>query len=213
MSPVNTDELELALMLARQRVLKIQTKLHRWARDDLDRRFDDLFNLVADPAKFPSGMKALADYLHANGFKLGIYSCAGTLTCGGYPGSWGNEFQDARTFASWGIDYLKYDWCSSGTANPQDAYKRIRDGIHAAGPVFRAGLRQLAHLGLGVQRALGHGALRDGAGDLDEGIVEGVGARRAVGRGLGGDPCSAQGHGRSAQQGTKRPIRRIQAHG
>ncbi|HOD47066.1 MAG TPA: glycoside hydrolase family 27 protein [Opitutaceae bacterium] len=90
-------------------------------------------NLVADPAKFPSGMKALADYLHANGFKLGIYSCAGTLTCGGYPGSWGNEFQDARTFASWGIDYLKYDWCSSGTANPQDAYKRIRDGIHAAG--------------------------------------------------------------------------------
>ncbi|WP_371824517.1 hypothetical protein [Mycolicibacterium sp. TY81] len=50
MSPVNTDELELALMLARQRVLKIQTKLHRWARDDLDRRFDDLFNLVADPA-------------------------------------------------------------------------------------------------------------------------------------------------------------------
>jgi RNA-directed DNA polymerase len=50
MSPVNTDELELALMLARQRVLKIQTKLHRWARDDPHRRFDDLFNLVADPA-------------------------------------------------------------------------------------------------------------------------------------------------------------------
>jgi RNA-directed DNA polymerase len=50
MSPVNTDELELALMLARQRVLKIQTKLHRWARYDPHRRFDDLFNLVADPA-------------------------------------------------------------------------------------------------------------------------------------------------------------------
>jgi len=89
-------------------------------------------NLVADPAKFPSGMKALADWLHANGFKFGIYSCAGNLTCGGYPGSWGHEFQDAMTFASWGVDYLKYDWCSSGTADPKDAYKRIRDGLWAA---------------------------------------------------------------------------------
>ena len=84
-------------------------------------------NLVADPAKFPSGMKALADYFHANGFKLGIYSCAGTLTCGGYPGSWGHEFQDARTFASWGIDYLKYDW------NPNDLYhvKEMHDALRA----------------------------------------------------------------------------------
>ncbi len=89
-------------------------------------------NLVADPAKFPSGIKALADYLHANGFKFGIYSCAGTQTCGGYPGSWGHEFQDALTFASWGVDYLKYDWCNTSTANPVDAYKRIRDGLFAA---------------------------------------------------------------------------------
>ncbi len=90
-------------------------------------------DLVPDPAKFPGGMKKLADYLHSKGFKFGIYSCAGTRTCGDYPGSWGHEFQDARLFASWGVDYLKYDWCSTGTANAQDAYKRIRDGLYAAG--------------------------------------------------------------------------------
>lgn len=90
-------------------------------------------DLVADPDKFPSGMKALGDYLHARGFKFGIYSCAGTRTCGDYPGSWGHEFQDARTFASWGVDYLKYDWCNSGKANAQDAYTRMRDALHAAG--------------------------------------------------------------------------------
>lgn len=90
-------------------------------------------NLVPDPDKFPGGMKALADYLHARGFKLGIYSCAGTQTCGGYPGSWGHEFQDARLFAAWGVDYLKYDWCNHGTADARDAYTRMRDALHAAG--------------------------------------------------------------------------------
>lgn len=90
-------------------------------------------NLVADPAKFPSGMKALGDYLHAKGFKFGIYNCAGTRTCAGYPGGWGHEFQDARTYASWGVDYLKYDWCNHGTADARDAYTRMRDGLYAAG--------------------------------------------------------------------------------
>ncbi len=90
-------------------------------------------NMVPDPAKFPSGMKALGDWLHANGFKFGIYSCAGKRTCGDYPGSWGHEFQDARLFASWGVDYLKYDWCNTGTANAQDAYLRMRDALYAAG--------------------------------------------------------------------------------
>ena len=89
--------------------------------------------LEADPVKFPSGMKALADDLHAKGFKFGIYSCAGMHTCGGYPGSWGHEFQDARTFASWGVDYLKYDWCDHGTADARDAYKRMSEGLKAAG--------------------------------------------------------------------------------
>ena len=90
-------------------------------------------NLVADPVKFPNGMKALADYLHERGFKLGLYSCAGPRTCADYPGSWGHEFQDARMFASWGIDYLKYDWCNTGTANAPDAYKRMRDALYTAG--------------------------------------------------------------------------------
>lgn len=94
---------------------------------------DENGNLVADPVKFPSGMKALADTLHAKGFKFGIYSCAGMKTCGGYPGSWGHEFQDARTFASWGVDYLKYDWCDHGTADARDAYKRMSDALRAAG--------------------------------------------------------------------------------
>jgi alpha-galactosidase len=90
-------------------------------------------NLVADPVKFPSGLKALGDYLHQKGFKFGIYSCAGMKTCGGYPGSWGHEFQDARSFASWGVDYLKYDWCDHGTADARDAYKRMSEALRAAG--------------------------------------------------------------------------------
>lgn len=67
--------------------------------------------LVADPAKFPSGIKALADHVHGLGLKLGIYGDAGTKTCAGFPGSLGKEQLDADTWASWGIDYLKYDNC------------------------------------------------------------------------------------------------------
>jgi alpha-galactosidase len=94
---------------------------------------DDEGNLMAHPEKFPSGMKAIGDYLHERGFKFGIYGCAGTKTCGGYPGSWGHEFQDAQKFAEWGVDYLKYDWCYSGTANQLDAYTRMRDALYKAG--------------------------------------------------------------------------------
>ncbi len=67
--------------------------------------------LVADPEKFPNGMKAVADYVHSKGLKFGMYSCAGNLTCAGYPGSFEHEFIDAETFASWGVDFLKYDYC------------------------------------------------------------------------------------------------------
>lgn len=67
--------------------------------------------LVADPAKFPNGMKAVADYVHSKGLKFGMYSCAGNLTCAGYPGSFEHEFIDAETFAEWGVDFLKYDYC------------------------------------------------------------------------------------------------------
>ena len=72
---------------------------------------DENGRLVADPKKFPHGMKAVADYVHSKGLKFGMYSCAGNLTCGGLPGSFEHEFTDAETFAEWGVDFLKYDYC------------------------------------------------------------------------------------------------------
>jgi alpha-galactosidase len=68
-------------------------------------------NIVADPQRFPAGIKALAAYVHSKGLKFGIYSEAGTGTCENRPASRGYEFQDARQYATWGVDYLKYDWC------------------------------------------------------------------------------------------------------
>lgn len=90
-------------------------------------------NLVADPVKFPSGMKAVVDYVHSKGLKFGIYNCAGNKTCGGYPGSRGHEYQDALLYASWGVDYLKYDWCNTEKINAEGAYITMRDALYAAG--------------------------------------------------------------------------------
>lgn len=89
-------------------------------------------NLIADPVKFPSGMKALADYVHGKGFKFGLYNCAGAKTCGGYPGSRGHEYQDALTYASFDCDYLKYDWCNTGKMVGEEAYTTMRDALYAA---------------------------------------------------------------------------------
>ena len=90
-----------------------------------------------DMEKFPSGMKALADYLHAKGLKLGIYSDAGTNTCACYTGSLGHEYQDAIVYANWGVDYLKYDWCFTNNINPKGAYTLMRNALRAAGrPIF-----------------------------------------------------------------------------
>ncbi len=89
--------------------------------------------LVPDPKKFPSGMKALGDYIHSKGLKFGIHNCAGTKTCNGYPGGRGYEFQDAITYASWGVDFLKYDWCYHGNANSEETYKTMSDALFAAG--------------------------------------------------------------------------------
>ena len=86
-----------------------------------------------DPKKFPSGIKALADYVHAKGLKLGIYSDAGANTCGGHAGSRGREYQDAQTYAQWNVDYLKYDWCNCGDLRPDGAYATMRDALQAAG--------------------------------------------------------------------------------
>lgn len=97
------------------------------------RERDEDGNLVPDPEKFPSGIKDLADKLHAMGFKFGIYGDAGKTTCAGYPGSQGHEYQDARTFAAWGVDYLKYDWCATGTRDAQEAYTTMRDALYKAG--------------------------------------------------------------------------------
>lgn len=94
---------------------------------------DENGEVIVDKDRFPNGMKYLADYIHAKGLKFGIYSCAGTKTCQGRPGGRGYEFQDARTYASWGVDYLKYDWCYSTTQNAQASYEIMRDALHAAG--------------------------------------------------------------------------------
>lgn len=67
--------------------------------------------MVPDHSKFPNGMKAVADYVHSKGLKFGMYSCCGHQTCAGYPGSFDYEFIDAATFAEWGVDFLKYDYC------------------------------------------------------------------------------------------------------
>ncbi len=90
-------------------------------------------NILADAKTFPSGIKALADYIHSRGLLFGIYSCAGTNTCAGRPGSWGYEFQDARQYAAWGVDYLKYDWCNTHGQNSIAAYSRMRDALLASG--------------------------------------------------------------------------------
>lgn len=82
--------------------------------------------LVADPVKFPNGMKAVADYVHSKGLKFGMYSCAGNLTCAGYPGSYEHEFIDAETFAEWGVDFLKYDYCYHSPIVPGEIlYRRM----------------------------------------------------------------------------------------
>jgi alpha-galactosidase len=90
-------------------------------------------NIIADAQKFSSGIKALADYIHSKGLKFGIYSDAGTKTCGGRPGSRGYEFQDARQYAAWGVDYLKYDWCSTTTQDAPSSYAIMRAALDASG--------------------------------------------------------------------------------
>eukprot|EP01018_Ginkgo_biloba_P022382 Gb_21989 [translate_table: standard] len=95
-------------------------------------------NLVARASTFPSGIKALADYVHGKGLKLGIYSDAGFYTCSKtMPGSLGHEDQDAKTFASWGVDYLKYDNCNNDDSKPQERYPKMSTALSKAGrPIF-----------------------------------------------------------------------------
>jgi len=104
-------------------------------------------NIYPDPARFPSGMQSLADYVHSKGLKLGLYTDAGLYTCstGGrdhqIPGSYGHYQQDANTYASWGIDYVKMDWCNTninGTQlDPRVQYPQMTKALNATDrPIF-----------------------------------------------------------------------------
>ena len=89
--------------------------------------------IVADSARFPLGIKALADYVHSKGLLFGIYTDAGTKTCQGRPGSLGHEQQDARSYAAWGVDYVKEDWCNAAGLDARAQYAKFRDALRRAG--------------------------------------------------------------------------------
>lgn len=95
-------------------------------RDENDR-------LVADHKNFPHGMKYIGDYIHSKGLKFGMYSCAGTRTCANYPGSYEHEYIDAKTFAEWGVDFLKYDYCYFDGVDPKRAYLTMSMALRASG--------------------------------------------------------------------------------
>src|SRR5712691_3565878 len=89
--------------------------------------------LVADSARFPGGMKPLADYVHSKGLKFGLYTDAGRQTCQGRPGTYGFEELDARTYAEWGVDYVKEDWCHAEGLDAPTQYAKFRDALAKAG--------------------------------------------------------------------------------
>ena len=96
----------------------------------------DADGYIHSNSRFPD-MKALGDYIHSQGFKFGIYSSPGPKTCGGYPGSYGYEEKDAETYAKWGVDFLKYDWCSASKvykpSQIEAAYEKMHKAILHAG--------------------------------------------------------------------------------
>ena len=94
---------------------------------------DSSGNLVPNPTKFPNGIAPVAAYVHSLGLKFGIYEDGGTETCAGYPGSLGHETQDANLFASWGVDYLKYDNCNNEGISSQTRYTTMRNALAATG--------------------------------------------------------------------------------
>jgi alpha-galactosidase len=126
---------------------------------------DSAGNLQGDPTRFPSGMKALGDYIHGKGLKFGLYQAPLTKTCAQYfnsypgsTGSQGHEAQDARQFASWGVDYLKYDWCSpTGTIAEQvTTFAKMRDALAATGrPILYSINSNSVHSKTGPQRNWG----------------------------------------------------------
>jgi len=89
--------------------------------------------IIADSTRFPEGIKYLADYVHSKGLKFGIYTCCGTKTCGGRPGSFCYEVIDAKTYAEWGVDIIKEDWCFTDGLDTRTQYKIMSDAIKATG--------------------------------------------------------------------------------
>jgi alpha-galactosidase len=89
--------------------------------------------IVADSARFPGGIKPVADYVHSKGLKFGIYTDAGRFTCQHRPGSYGSEALDARTYAQWGVDYVKVDWCNAEGIDAPTEYAKIRDALLRSG--------------------------------------------------------------------------------
>ena len=102
-----------------------------WAQSSRDSKG----NLVPDKTRFPNGIKAVADYVHSKGLKFGLYTSAGTKTCNkaGFPGALGHEKQDAALWASWGVDYLKYDNCNNQGQDAKKRYTAMRDALAATG--------------------------------------------------------------------------------
>ncbi len=99
-----------------------------------ERERDENKRLVPDKKKFPNGMKAVSDYIHKKGLKFGMYTCAGVRTCAGYPGSYQHEFIDAATFAEWGVDFLKYDFCYfPDNADCKTAYLTMSNALNTCG--------------------------------------------------------------------------------
>ena len=156
--------------------------------------------------KFPD-MKALADYVHSKGLKLGIYSGPGPRTCAGYPASYGHEEQDARTFAAWGIDYLKYDWCSAGSIYKNDAlqpvYQKMGDALAATG---RPIVYSLCEYGMGSVEKWGAevgGNLWRTTGDIRDAwdsMIDNVEKQAPTAPYAGPGPLERSGHARDWQR-------------
>jgi alpha-galactosidase len=150
-------------------------------------------------SKFPD-MKALADYVHGKGLKIGIYSSPGPKTCAGYEGSYQHEEQDAKTWAAWGIDYLKYDWCSADKVyKPSEmpaVYKKMSDALKATGRPMVFSLCQYGLQKVGEWGASVGGNLWRTTGDIEDnwdkmatiGFDKQVGLEKYAGPGHWNDP-------------------------
>ena len=150
--------------------------------------------IVPDPQRFPGGMKALADYVHSKGLKFGLYSDAGAKTCEGRPGSNGYERIDAAQYALWGVDYLKYDWCSNDGVDPKIGYVTMRDALQATGRPIVLGMCEWGrNKPWEWARGVGHlwrttGDIQDNWGSFVRLLDQQVGLEKYAGPGGWNDP-------------------------